>query len=157
MTTILCRIPVRSSISARSDGLSVSANRPALTARKKATSGVLSRRITNPNITANSVHEGLVSTVILGLSPVQMRTNCSCTIRHLRSLADRLEDVRDDRLIGNASARRIWLLRPRLGQPIHRFDRAQDIDVCDALSFGIPSGLYVRPGEDCNDPVLNVA
>src|SRR4029453_15880127 len=48
----------------------------------------------------------------------------------LRSLADRLEHVRDDRLIGNATARCIWLLRPGLGQSIHRFDRAQDVHVC---------------------------
>jgi hypothetical protein len=74
-----------------------------------------------------------------------------------KPLADRLEDVGDDRLIGNATACRIWLLRPGLGQPIHCFDRAQDVDVCDAFSFGIRSGLYVCPGEDGNNPILNVA
>jgi hypothetical protein len=97
--------------------------------------------------------------IAAGPSPVQMQTKLQPhgPAPRLRSLADRLEDVRDDRLIGNAAARCIWLLRPGLGQPIHRFDRAQDVDVCDAFSFGIPPGLYVCPGEDCNDPILNVA
>ena len=73
-----------------------------------------------------------------------------------RRLAGRLEDVRDDRLIGNAAPRCVWLLSAGAGQSIHRFNRAKDVHVGDAFAFGISAWLYVRPCKDGDDPVLNV-
>lgn len=52
-------------------------------------------------------------------------------------LVHRLEDIRDDGLISNASARCIWLLCAGVGKSIHRFDRTQDVYVCDAFTFGV--------------------
>src|SRR5215468_11587892 len=74
--------------------------------------------------------------------------------RSRTSSTDSLEDVRDDRLIGDAAARRVGLLRARLGQPIHRFDRAQDVHVCNAFTLGIRAWLDMCSGEDA---ILNIA
>ena len=37
---------------------------------------------------------------------------------------------------------------PRLRQPVHGFDRSQDVDVGDAVAFGILTGLHPRTRED---------
>src|SRR5262249_61628301 len=58
---------------------------------------------------------------------------------------------------GIPSYRRIGLLRARLGQPIHRFDRAQDVHVCNAFALGIRAWLDMCSGEDCDDAILNIA
>src|SRR5438876_10822704 len=100
--------------------------------------GTRSRLTKNPNVTTNLRSRA---------PPSRSRT----------SSTDGLENVRDDRLIGDAAARRIGLLRARLGQPIHRFDRAQDVHVGDAFALGIRAWLDMCSGEDCDNPILNIA
>ena len=65
--------------------------------------------------------------------------------------------LRDDRLIGNATSRCVWLLSAGGGQCIHGFNGTKDVHVGDAFAFSISSRLYVRPCKDRDDPVLNVA
>ena len=74
------------------------------------------------------------------------------------SLFESLEDIGDDGLVADAAAGSIGLLCARFRQAIHRFDRAQDVDMRDALAFGIcirfESRLDVGTREDGNDPIL---
>jgi hypothetical protein len=65
----------------------------------------------------------------------------------------RREDIGDDEIIADAGADHVFLLGARLRQPLYGFDRSQDVDVGDAVAFGIPTGLHSRTREDRRNPV----
>src|SRR5712691_211952 len=84
---------------------------------------------------------------------------CSVTLRirirggTARSLRCRYENIRDDRVIGDASPRGIGLLSARAGQSVHRLDRAQQIDVSKWFALDV-ARLHSCAGDDCCDPIL---
>jgi hypothetical protein len=56
-------------------------------------------------------------------------------------------------IIADAGADHVFLLGARLRQPVHGLDRSQDVDVGDAVAFGILTGLHPRTREDRRNPV----
>jgi hypothetical protein len=71
------------------------------------------------------------------------------------ALSGRGEGARGDRIVGDAGAQRLWLLRARFRQTVDRLDRAQDVDVGQRLGVGT-AGRDMGAGKDRGDPVLHV-